>query len=208
MLHNDLYSLGNVRFMQLHKTGDLTLCIDCFATWVFFDFLIDLVKGVVSRIVLKDIENKAFLNGLFHGIDMERFTLTFCVQTTEQLDGCRLWCRCKSKHRYIRLFAVSADFIRNHIFNIGTILFSCTKRLRDSCHVFTRCGGMCLINNDRETLVFQPCNAVHDIREFLNRGGDDFRIAVQSNGKVSRVTFIVHNTDKTGFMFHTHDGLL
>ena len=67
MLHNDLYPLGNVRFMQLHKTGDLPLCIDCFATWVFFDFLVNLIESVVSRIVLKDIENKAFLNGLYRG---------------------------------------------------------------------------------------------------------------------------------------------
>ena len=67
---------------------------------------------------------------------------------------------------------------------------------------------MCLIDNNRKTLVFQPCNAVHDIREFLDRGGDDFRIAVQCNGKVGRVALIVHNTDKSCFVLHAHNGFL
>ena len=67
---------------------------------------------------------------------------------------------------------------------------------------------MCLIDNNRKTLVFQPCNAIHDIREFLDCGGDDFCIAVQCNGKVGRVALIVHNTDKPRFMLHTHNSFL
>ena len=208
MLHDDLHPLGNVRFMQLHETGNLSLCIDCFAPRVFFDFLVDLIESVISRVVLKHIKNKSFLNGLLHGIDMERFTLTFCVQTTEQLNGRRLRCGSESKHGHVGLFAVSADLVCNHIFHIGSFLLSGTKRLCDRCHVLTCGGGMCLIDNNRKTLVFQPCNAVHNIREFLDRGGDDFRIAVQCNGKVGRVALIVHNTDKSCFVLHAHNGFL
>ena len=67
---------------------------------------------------------------------------------------------------------------------------------------------MCLIDNNRKTLVFQPCNAVRDIREFLNRGCNDFSIAVQSNRKVSGVAFIVHHTDKSSFVLHAHNSPL
>ena len=70
MLYDDLYTLGNVRFMQLHKTGDLPLGIDGLAPRVIFDLFVDLIKGVVSRIVLKHIENEAFLNGLLHRVNM------------------------------------------------------------------------------------------------------------------------------------------
>ena len=98
MLHNDLHTLGNVRFMQFHKTGNLPLCIDSFAPRVFFDFLVDLIESVISRVVLKHIKNKSFLDGLLHRVNMECLTLTFCVQTPEQLDSRRLWCCGESEH--------------------------------------------------------------------------------------------------------------
>ena len=67
---------------------------------------------------------------------------------------------------------------------------------------------MCLIDNNRKTLAFQPCNAVHDVREFLNRSSNNLRIAVQCNRKVGGVAFIVHHTDKSGFVLHAHNGFL
>ena len=139
---------------------------------------------------------------------MECFTLSLGVQPTEQLNGRRLRCGSESKHGHVGLFAVSADLVCNHIFHIGGFLLTGTKRLCDRCHVLTCGGGMCLIDNNRKTLVFQPCNAIHDIREFLDCGGDDFCIAVQCNGKVGGVAFIVHHTDKSGFVLHAHNGLL
>ena len=208
MLHNDLYTLCNVCFVQFHKTGNLSFRISSLAARIFFDFLVQLIEGIVSGVVLKHVENEAFLNGLLHRVNMECLTLTFCVQATEQLNGRRLRCGSESKHGHVGLFTVSTDFIRNHIFHIGSFLLSGTKRLCDRCHVLTCGGGMCLIDNNRKTLVFQPCNAVHDIREFLNRGCNDFSIAVQSNRKVSGVAFIVHHTDKSSFVLHAHNSPL
>ena len=208
MLHDDLHPLGNVRFMQLHKTGDLPLCIDCFATWVFFDFLIDLVKGVVSRIVLKDIENKAFLNGLLHGVDMECLTLSLGVQPTEQLNRCGLGRGGECKHGNIGLFAIATDLVRDHVFHITAFLLTGAQRHGDCCHVLTSCRGMGFVDDDGETLTFQSCNAVDDVRELLNRSSYNLCVSVQRNRKVGRVALIVHNTDKPRFMLHTHNSFL
>ena len=40
---------------------------------------------------------------------------------------------------------------------------------------------MSLVDDDCETLTFQSCNAVNNVRELLNGGGDDLCVAVQSN---------------------------
>ena len=49
MLHDDLYTLRNVRFMQLHKTGDLPFCIGCLAAGIFFDFFVQLIVPSVTQ---------------------------------------------------------------------------------------------------------------------------------------------------------------
>ena len=208
MFNDNLYTLCNVRLVQFHKPRNLPLCISSLASRIFFNLLVQLIKGIISGIVLKHIKDKALLNGLFHRIDMKRLTLPFGVQSTKQLNRCGLGGGGESEHGNIRLFAISADFTRNHIFHIDAFLFSCTQRLCDRCHVLTCRGGMCLIDNNRKMLVFQPGNTVYNIREFLNCSGDDFRIAVQSNGKVCRVTLIVHDTDKPRFMLHAHNRFL
>ena len=67
---------------------------------------------------------------------------------------------------------------------------------------------MRLVDDNGESLAFQPCNAVHDVRELLNRGCNNFCVAVQGTCKVCRVAFIVHHTDKSGFVLHAHNGFL
>ena len=66
MLHDDLHTLCNIRFVQLHKTGNLPFCIGCLAAGIFFDFLVQMIEGIVSSVVLEHIQNKTFLNGLLH----------------------------------------------------------------------------------------------------------------------------------------------
>ena len=67
---------------------------------------------------------------------------------------------------------------------------------------------MRFINDNGESLTFQPCNTVYNVWEFLNRGSNDLCVAVQGNCKVSGVAFIVHHTDKSSFMLHAHNGFL
>ena len=53
MLYDDLYALGNVRLMQLHKAGNLPLGSIGLAARIIFDFLVDLVEGRVFGVVLE-----------------------------------------------------------------------------------------------------------------------------------------------------------
>ena len=83
MLHNDLYTLCNVCFVQFHKTGNLSFRISSLAAGIFFDFLVQLIEGIVSGVVLKHVQNKSFLDGLLHGVDVKCLSLPFGVQPTK-----------------------------------------------------------------------------------------------------------------------------
>ena len=139
---------------------------------------------------------------------MECLTLPLGVQATEQLNGSRLRCCGKGKHGHIGLLAVALDFIGDHILHISFDLFAGAEGHGNSRHILTGGGGMRLINDDCETLIFQSLHAVHDIRELLNGSCDNFGVSVQCNRKVSGVALIVHHTNKTGFMLHAHDSFL
>ena len=208
MLHDNLNPLCDVGFMQFHKPCNLALGSIGLAARVLLDFLIDLIESRVFCIVLQHIQDETFLNCLLHRVDMECLTLAPGVQATEQLNGGRLR-RCgKGKHRHIGLLAVALDFIGDHIFHICFDLFARTEGHGNSRHIFTSGGGMCLVNDDCKTLIFQPLHAVNDIRELLNGGSDNFGIAIQCYCQVSGVALIVHHANKTGLMLHTHDGFL
>ena len=139
---------------------------------------------------------------------MECLTLPFGVQPTEQLNRCRLGCGGERKHGNIGLLAVAANFVRNHVFDIADFLVAGAQRHGDCRHILTCSGRVRLVDDNGESLSFQPCNTIHDVREFLNRGCNDLCIAVQGNCKVSGVAFIIHHTDKSGFVLHAHNGFL
>ena len=208
MLHDHLHALGNVGLVQFHKAGDLPLRLCGLTPWIFFDFLIDLIEGIVCRIVLQHIQNKAFLNGLLHGIHMEGLTLALAIQPPKQHDRGWFGCSGEREDGYVGLLTVTADLIGNHVFRIREFLLASAKRLRNCCHVLTGGRGMRLVDDDREGLVLQAFHAVHDIGELLNGRGDDFCIAVQRHGQIRRVAFIVHHANQARFMFHAHDGFL
>ena len=139
---------------------------------------------------------------------MKCLSLPFGVQPTEQLNRCGLGRGGERKHGNIGLFAVAADLVRNHIFDIADFLIAGAQRHGDCRHILTGGGRMRLVDDNGESLAFQPCNAVHDVRELLNRGRNNFCVAVQGTCKVGRVAFIVHHTDKSGFVLHAHNGFL
>ena len=141
---------------------------------------------------------------------MECFTLASGVQATKKLNCCRLRCGGESKHGDVCLFPVTANLVGDQIFNISFTNFNLTGAERHSnrCHVLTGCGGMGFVDDDGETLTFQSCNAVDDVRELLNRSSYNLCVSVQRNRKVSRIALIIHHPDQTRFVLHTHNGLL
>ncbi|SKZ12026.1 Uncharacterised protein [Mycobacteroides abscessus subsp. abscessus] len=76
MFDNDFHFLRNVVIMQAHPLiqPDLGFFgIDLFVG--FFNFLFELIHHFIVGIVFQHIQNKAFFNGLTHGVDMKSFWL-------------------------------------------------------------------------------------------------------------------------------------
>ena len=210
MLNDDLDTLCNVRIMQLDKTGDLSLGVRCLAARIFLDFFIDLIEGVVSRIVLKHIENKAFLDSLLHRVNMECLTLAVRIDPSEQLQCGRLRCCGKREHRHIGLFAIASDLVGDYIFGIrfGDFHFTRTERHRHCRHIFARCGRMCFVDDYGKTLILQARNILHDVRELLNSGRYNLCVAVQGNSQISRIALVIHHADQTGLVLQSEDCFL
>ena len=139
---------------------------------------------------------------------MECFSLSMLIQASKQLNCRRFRCCCECKNRYIGLLTVSLDFTGNHVFNICLSLVTRTKRHCNCCHIFTSGRRMRLINDYSKALIFKSLYAIHDIRELLYCRCNDLCITVQCNRKVSRVALIIHNTNQSSLMLHSHDCFL
>ena len=67
---------------------------------------------------------------------------------------------------------------------------------------------MRLVNDDGKPLVLQISYTINDIWEFLNRCCNNLCVAIQRNRQVRGHTLIIHHTDESRLVFHTHDGFL
>ena len=175
---------------------------------VFLDCLVDPVERIVRGVVCQHVEDEALLDGLLHRVDMERLALTLGVHAPEKLDGRRLRRGGEGEHGNVRLLAVSLDLVHDYVFDVALDALAASERLRDRRHVLASGRGVCLIDDDRETLTLKPLHAVDDVGEFLDCRGDDLRVAVQCDSEVGRVALVVHDADETGLVLQPQDGLL
>ncbi len=104
--------------MQRYKAGNLPFSRSRFNGRVILDVFIELVERFIQRIILQYIQDKPFFNGLFHGINVKGLILSFRVQMAKHLQGSGFRSGCKCKYGDIRLFPVSSDFVRNHVFRV------------------------------------------------------------------------------------------
>ena len=140
---------------------------------------------------------------------MKGFILSLLIYPAEKLQGSRFRRSSKGKHRHIRLLAVAIDFINDDIFNINIgFHFTGAKRLGNRRHVLAGGRRMRFVNDYRKVLILQAFDAIHDIRELLNRRCDNLRVTAKRIGKVSRVALVVHNTDKAFLVLNTKYRLL
>ena len=208
MFHDHLYTLGDVRIVQLYKARDLAFGISSLTAGIFFDLFVDLIEGVVRRVVLQHIEDESFFDGLLHRIDVEGFALAFGVQPSEELQRGRFWRCCEGKHRDIGLFAVAPDLVGDNVFHIVIFLIVSGERLGNGSHIFAGSGRVGFVDDHSEALVLEPSHAIDNVWEFLDRGGDDLGVAVERDRQISRIALIVHDTDQASFVFQSHDRFL
>ena len=67
---------------------------------------------------------------------------------------------------------------------------------------------MGFVDDHGKMLLLQVMDGVDDIRELLNRRGDDLRIALQGPGQVLRVACIVHDANQASLVFQAPDSVL
>ena len=109
---------------------------------------------------------------------MKRLPLPLGIDAAEKLDRSRLGRGSESKHRHISLFSIAADLICDHVLHIAEFLITGTERQSDCRHIFTGSRRMRFVDDNGETLVFQPGNAVHNIWKFLNGRRYDLCVSV------------------------------
>ena len=83
-LHDDLCLLGDVIRMQLLIFADHLSCTAGGHIRVIFGGFDDFEAGVIGHIVLEYIQNKAFLNGLPHTVNVERMKAAVLIFRAEQ----------------------------------------------------------------------------------------------------------------------------
>ena len=119
--------------------------------------------GFPSYIVIKNVEDVAFFNGLLHGIKVKGFLMPISIKCTEQLNG--FWfrsCR-KSDHCDIWLFSTLSDFFKHLIF-FGFLFLSIlaffikSRRFCPSQHI---CNGLHIRPFRRGVrLIYKDCKTL------------------------------------------------
>ena len=195
--------------MQLHEASNLALGIIRFHFRIIFNLFVETEEGIVGDIILQHIKNKTFFDSLLHRVNMKGFILSLLIYPAEKLQSSRFRRSGKGKHRHIRLLAIAIDFINDDIFNINVgFHFTGAKRLRNRCHVLAGGRRMRFVDDYGKVLIFQAFDAIHDIRELLNRRCNNLRVTAKRIVKVSRIALVVHNTDKAFLMLNTKHCLL
>ena len=109
---------------------------------------------------------------------MESLILPIRIQTPKQTQRLRLWCRSKSKHTNIQLFARLFNLIVNQIVCVLILLITGSQCLCYCLHILTRSRRMCFVNNHCKPLILQICHCINDIRELLNSCSNDLRTSL------------------------------
>src|SRR4051812_31362632 len=85
MLDHHLGLLSEVVWMETYETGQRTCGFAFVELGIVLNGLYELEVGLIGRVVLQDIENEAFLNGLPHAVNVKWFWLTHGIRAAKAL---------------------------------------------------------------------------------------------------------------------------
>ena len=156
MLYDNLYLLSDVGLMQINKPCHLAFCSNRIQFRIILNRLIDPAVGFPCCIVIQYIEDITFLDRLFHRIHIVRFLISVRIQRAEKLNRLRFRCCRKCDHRYIRLLSALPNLLDYLIFfGLFLLCILICKDMRYRLHISTIRRGVCFINQNRKTLLFQ-----------------------------------------------------
>ena len=148
----------------------------------------DLVVHVVGHVVLQHIQNKAFLDGLPHGVHMEWMVFAVFIPLAEHLQRFVLWGSGKGEEGQILVNTLSGQFIQQLVLIVlalglllilllGVLLqnsLSISQRPFQFAGGVAGLGRMSLVHDDRKPLIAGAYFSVDD-RELLKGGDYDAR---------------------------------
>ncbi len=118
VLDDDLGLLGQVGGVEGHEPGDGPPGLGGLVGGVVGDGLLDPPVGLVGRVVGQHVEDEALLDGLAHGVEVERLERPgLGVPGAEHLQGPGLRGGGEGEEREVRLLAPGADGLRQGLFD-------------------------------------------------------------------------------------------
>ena len=178
VVHHHSGFLGDGIAVAFNKAAQLFLCPLLVEHRVVLDGLHQSIKAVDWRIALQHIQNKAFLDGLFHRIHMERSVfdvVSILERNAEGLQRFVLRSGCERKVAGV----VQQLAPLHHGIDLVLIIHLVIRSEPGECKVHLRrisaaLTGVRLVNNNGKAVILVFCPDLRDnVREFLNRSNDD-----------------------------------
>ena len=178
MFHHHRCFFGDYIRITFHESAQFLLCTLFIKHRIILDLFGNLIPAVNSSIILQDIQNKTFLNCLFHSVDMERpmfYFSIFFIRCTKQF-FCFIF-RCCGKSKVAGIFYKLTTF-HNRV-NLIFVIKLTIRSQSGECKVHisgvtSALPGMSFINNNRKfiTHMLLP-NFLRTIWEFFYCSNDD-----------------------------------
>ena len=194
MIHHDFGFFTNGMRIGFHIFAQLFLSLLGVKKRISFYSLHQSVEAFDRRIVLQHIKNKAFLDGLLHGVTMERMMLDLPVRLririTENLQrlvfGSSRECKVTGIAQHFVAFHQRVDFIFRALFFVGF------RYIRGKRHIHLgRCSaslaGVRFVDNDGKLVL--PVFIAHirqNDRKLLHGCNDDFLPFVNESAQIAR----------------------
>ena len=188
LLQHDSRFLGDIVGVQRLKLANRTHTRGGIQLWIVRDGLGNLVIHVVGHVILQHVQDKAFLNGLPHGIHMEGMIFTILIPLTEHLQRFVLRGCGKREEGQVFMDTLGGQFIQQLVlivFPLGFLLvllfgvlfqnfLGIGQRPLQLAGGVAGLGRMGLVHNDSKPLIAGAHFFVDD-RELLESGNDDPR---------------------------------
>lgn len=85
VFQDNLDTLLYVGIVEHSEAMDLSLSFTGFQFRIFFNGLVQLIEGLIGGIAGQYIKDKAFFDGLFHGVEVEGLTLAMFIHTAKEM---------------------------------------------------------------------------------------------------------------------------
>ncbi len=210
---DDHHLLLHRGFVQRRKAGDLTFAPGLVVLWIPRSLLDNLIEILVGDVVLQYVEDEAFLNGLAHRVEAERFRLAIRTLVAKHLQGACFRSGGEGVEAQVRLRPALSDLVCNEVFNVFRLgCFGLPQRCSHCCSCFPGLRALGLVDDDRMALpsLIKRLPVEHG-SEGLQGSHDDPGALFQRLAQLGRLGLIITLSDALHhpvLAFDPGDGLL